>query len=97
MRKIYIAGPMTGLPDFNRPAFKAAALDLSLQGNAVLNPATLPDGLSQAEYMDICVAMIRCADAIYLLQNWEQSLGARAEIALARKLELEIIFQDEQV
>lgn len=96
MRKIYIAGPMTGLQDFNRPAFKAAALDLSLQGNAVLNPANLPDGLSKAEYMDICVAMLRCSDSIFLLQGWEKSLGARAEIALARTLELEIIFQDEQ-
>lgn len=47
-RKIYIAGPMTGYKDFNRPAFKAFALKLSLDGNVVLNPAVLPDGLEQA-------------------------------------------------
>lgn len=95
MKKVYIAGPMTGLPNYNRPAFKAAALDLSLLGHAVLNPATLPDGLSQAQYMDICMAMLRCADTIYLLEGWEQSDGACAEVALAIKLGLNISYQKE--
>ena len=94
-RKIYIAGPMTGYKDFNRPAFKAFALKLSLDGNVVLNPAVLPDGLEQREYMDICCAMIRCADAVFMLRGWEKSAGARAENALAEKLEMEIIFQEE--
>ena len=94
-RKIYIAGPMTGYEDFNRPAFKAFSLKLSLDGNVVLNPAVLPDGLEQREYMDICCAMIRCADAVFMLRGWEKSAGARAENALAEKLEMEIIFQEE--
>ncbi|WP_313411767.1 DUF4406 domain-containing protein [Atlantibacter hermannii] len=93
--KIYIAGPMSGIEKFNRPAFQYEALRLSSEGYVVLNPATLPDGLTQSEYMDICLAMLRCADAIYMLRGWEQSAGARAENALAEKLELEIIFQEE--
>lgn len=94
--KIYIAGPMTGYKDFNRPAFKAFALKLSLDGHVVLNPAVLPDGLTQPQYMDICLAMLRCAQAIYLLDGWEKSSGARAEKALAEKLDLEIIYQSEK-
>lgn len=94
--KIYIAGPMTGYKDFNRPAFKAFSLKLSLDGHVVLNPAVLPDGLTQPQYMDICLAMLRCAQAIYLLDGWEKSSGARAEKALAEKLSLEIIYQSEQ-
>lgn len=86
--KVYISGPMTGLPEFNRPAFNKAAEAISLSGDVPLNPAILPDGLSQAEYMDICVAMLRCADAIHLLDGWANSPGARAEKALAEKLEL---------
>ncbi|HCM9689262.1 TPA: DUF4406 domain-containing protein, partial [Enterobacter cloacae subsp. cloacae] len=46
-------------------------------------------------YMDICLAMIRCADAVFMLRGWEKSAGARAENALAEKLEMEIIFQEE--
>ncbi|HCB1653315.1 TPA: DUF4406 domain-containing protein [Citrobacter farmeri] len=95
-KKIYIAGPMTGYKDFNRPAFKAFAIKLSLDGNIVLNPAVLPDGLKDREYMDICCAMLRCSDAIFMLRGWQQSDGARAEYLLAKKIGLEIIteFQD---
>ncbi len=92
--KIYIAGPMSGLPRFNRPAFKYAELELISEGHIVLTPATLPDGLTQPQYMDICLAMLRCAEAIYLLRGWEKSAGATAEKALAEKLQLEIIYED---
>ncbi|KAB0590567.1 DUF4406 domain-containing protein [Edwardsiella anguillarum] len=91
--KIYIAGPMSGIPKFNRPAFHFEALRLSTLGHVVLNPAALPDGLSQPEYMDICLAMLRCADAIFMLPGWQNSEGAKAEFALAKKLNLEIINQ----
>lgn len=89
--KIFISGPMSGLPHFNRPAFHEAARLLDSQGHIALNPATLPDGLSEKEYMDICLSMLRCADAIYLLDGWKLSAGARAEHALAEKLALLII------
>ena len=92
MTKVYIAGPMTGLPDYNRPAFFAAATELATSGDTPLNPAVLPDGLSQADYMAICIAMLQRADCIYMLQHWQQSQGACAELALAQKLELGIKF-----
>ncbi|WP_312227582.1 DUF4406 domain-containing protein [Pseudescherichia sp.] len=92
--RIYIAGPMSGLSDYNRPAFWFMDMTLSAKGHTVLNPASLPDGLTQPQYMDICLAMLRCAEAIYLLRGWEESAGAVAEKALAEKLQLEIIYQD---
>jgi len=40
--RIYIAGPMTGLPEFNYPAFNAAAEYLRSLGHHVENPADNP-------------------------------------------------------
>lgn len=81
----YVAGPMTGYDQFNRPAFNAESQRLSDEGHTVLNPATLPVGLTQAHYMDICLAMLRCATHIKMLGSWEKSEGARIEHALAIK------------
>ncbi|AXD04638.1 TPA_asm: DUF4406 domain-containing protein [Salmonella enterica subsp. enterica serovar Typhimurium] len=92
--KVYIAGPMTGYENFNREAFHRAEKALKREGHTVLNPAVLPNGLTQAQYMDICMAMIRSADAIYMLWGWLCSAGARAELALAEKLGHEVIFQE---
>ncbi|MFS7195143.1 DUF4406 domain-containing protein [Rahnella inusitata] len=91
--KVYIAGPMTGLPQFNRPAFHQAALNLSFEHHVPLNPAILPDGLTEADYMAVGITMLQRADAIFLLTGWQFSAGARAEHALALKLGLEVIEQ----
>lgn len=39
--KVYLAGPMTGIPHFNYPAFDAGAAALRADGHQVFNPAEL--------------------------------------------------------
>ena len=88
---IYIAGPMKGIENSNREAFYGAEILLTDAGHDVLNPAVLPDGLPDTAYMPICMAMLNQADAIYLLNGWKKSVGARAERLFAKrqgKLEL---------
>jgi hypothetical protein len=86
LKKIYIAGPMSGYDNFNRDKFNHFAGELETKGYVVLNPATLPGGLTQAEYMDICCAMIRSATSLLMLDDWAKSDGAVAEHYLAKKL-----------
>lgn len=59
--KIYIAGPMTGLPEFNRPAFYGVMREINHAKAVPLNPAILPDGLEQHEYMALCIEMVKMA------------------------------------
>ena len=90
MAKYYIAGPMTGYKNFNRDLFNQTAAKLTTEGHSVLNPATLPDGLTQSEYMRICVQMVFIADRLMMLPGWKRSAGATAEHGLALKLGKEI-------
>lgn len=82
---IYIAGPMTGIKEFNRPLFNKVAIELTEQGHSALNPATLPDGLTQGQYMQICLPMVAVADELVMLPGWEQSEGAYIEFLTAKK------------
>jgi hypothetical protein len=92
-KNVYIAGPMTGIKDFNKPAFFDCSRDILCAGEIPLNPAILPIGLEQHEYMAICLQMVMIADAVIMLPGWECSLGAIAENALAEKLGKEIIYK----
>lgn len=94
-RVVYICGPMSGFALSNRPAFNLEAYRLTNNGYNVLNPAALPDGLTQSQYMSICLPMLMAADSILMLCGWEESLGALAEKALAEKLGKAISFQHE--
>ena len=48
--KIYIAGKIAGDRRY-RAKFREAAKTLEAAGHVVLNPATLPDGLTDGDYM----------------------------------------------
>lgn len=90
---VFISGPMTGLPDFNRVAFNAEAERLAALGFIVLNPAVFPDGLEHGQYMAMCLPMLEQADTIMLLEGWENSKGAVMEFNRARELQLPTMFQ----
>lgn len=83
-RIIYIAGPMAGLKNENRPVFAEAAETLRSMGYVVLNPAVLPTGMPRERYMPICLAMLEQADIICMLPGWETSGGAQIEYRYAK-------------
>lgn len=91
---VYLSGPMTGLPDFNRPAFHKAAADLRAQGYVVINPAEVDLGpaATWSDYMRIHLAEIaRRVTQVFVLPGWESSRGAQLEVHVARSLGLPVV------
>jgi hypothetical protein len=100
---IYISGPMSGMDNFNFPEFHRAAKRVREEGHNPINPAELPQLMfcdKTANYvpvpysilLDTCLETIAImADAILLLDGWENSNGACQELALAKKLGLQVM------
>ena len=75
---VYLAGKITGDKNY-RKKFARAAAALERQGYIVLNPASLPDGLSYEAYMRIGHSMMYEACIICFLPDWADSPGAQRE------------------
>ena len=93
MKRIYLAGKMSGLPDFNYPAFRAEAVRLRALGYTVENPADNPEPAcgTWLGYMRTAVAQLATCDAIALLDGWQDSRGACVERTLADGLGLPVL------
>lgn len=91
-KTLYVAGPMSGLPDFNYPAFFAAAKELEAAGYVVENPAAneTPDGATWLGFMRLSLVQISKSDGIALLPGWKASKGASLEVHIAEALELPV-------
>jgi Domain of unknown function (DUF4406) len=101
--KIYIAGPMTGIPNGNWFAFNAKEIQLLSEGWEVVNPARMdaesgidPDSMGEYDYEDCArrdiEVLVEC-DAIYMLAGFQFSKGACWERALAKHLGLKRYYE----
>lgn len=91
---IYLSGPMSGLPDYNRPAFDRAAKSLREKGYKVWSPAEAFDRsvlMPRSHYMRVDIEALMKCTTVMMLPNWEQSKGARLEFEIAKELELPVL------
>ena len=100
-RRIYVAGPMSGLPELNYPAFHEAATRLRAKGWHVENPAENPDPHVDASchwtaYMRMGLSQVATCHAIYMLPGWQNSKGASLEYMVAQQLGMQILVHDQQ-
>jgi Domain of unknown function (DUF4406) len=98
MKRIYVSGPMTGLPELNFPAFNATAESLRAVGHVVTNPAELnPDGASWHDCMRRDIVALMDCDTVATLPGWEHSKGARLEVLIAERLGMTVVDAHELV
>jgi hypothetical protein len=93
MKKIYIAGPISGHKNYKRQ-FNQKEWELTDEGHICMNPANLSEGFPWRQYLKICYAMIRACDTIYMMNGWSCSTGACIELQYARELGLNILYED---
>lgn len=86
--RLYISGPMTGIPEWNFPAFNKAADQLRAAGYDVVNPADggSDNSKSWEDYLREDLRLLLDCDGIALLPGWEKSRGARLEVHVATSL-----------
>lgn len=101
MLRVYISGPMTGLPESNYPAFNAAAADYRKRGAFVVNPvevcAHLPIDSDWTDYMRPCMAALMTCEMVVLLDGWTKSKGARLEHHTAREMGFAIAYPANEI
>ena len=88
MPKVYLSGPMSGLPKYNYPAFYEAAMKLRLKGVEVVSPAegTVTSDKMWSDYMRRAIKMLCDCDFNVRLPGWQQSKGAQLEAQIAKAL-----------
>lgn len=104
--KYYLAGPMTGIKDYNFPEFDRVARKLRAQGNLVLSPHEINHGedeqtrgsLPYWEYIKAGLKALLECDAIVLLDGWRSSRGARLELDIADETGMRVfLFHNESL
>ncbi|MCV4285043.1 DUF4406 domain-containing protein [Pseudomonas capsici] len=92
MSKIYLSGPMTGLPELNFPLFNAEAARLRGLGFDVVNPAELnPDGASWGDCMRKDIVALMSCDTVATLPGGENSKGAQLEVLIGERLGMAVV------
>ena len=94
--RIYISGPITGVPDY-KEHFGRVARALRARGHTVDNPAENPPHLTLAQHMGRDLSAITESDAVFMLPGWGRSGGARLEKALEDYLRIKVYTSVEEI
>ena len=93
---IYITGKITNNENYKNDFLKAECW-LKLNDYKVLNSSKLTDifsSLKPAQLMAIDYKLIELCDAIFMLDGWQKSKGACAELSYAKSLGKKVLYQD---
>ena len=95
---IYIAGPISGTTNYME-RFKKAEEFIRALNSVPINPTIISKSLLDAgaeyvRFMSVTRELLKCCDGIYLLNGWEYSMGAMAELRFALANDYEIFTEN---
>ena len=93
---IYISGKITDTDDYLQRFERAEKHLNNMNITDVINPAKvnsyLPE-LSYSQYIKMSICMLEMCDTIYMLKNWENSIGAKLEWEYAKANNYKIMYE----
>jgi len=90
---VYLAGMMSGLPEYNFPEFNRVAGVLREHGYTVISPAETAGAASHLPrkwYFRMDFAIISNVDYVFVMPGWSNSAGARAEVIQANEMGVDV-------
>jgi len=97
--KVYVSGKITG-EDRDKCIYKFGynSSKLRSQGHQVINPMEMLKSMAAQDFpyedlMTVCFAALKTCDAIYMLEDWPDSNGARLEHSYALNKGKKIFYQ----
>lgn len=90
VRKLYVAGPMSGYKDNNYPLFARVSADLRRLGYEVVNPAEYGEGRHYVDFLREDLRFMLDCQGVAVLDNWWESIGARNEVSVAGLLKMPV-------
>jgi len=97
--KIYLFGKISGVPlEEAIKKFDHYEFMLRVNGFEVVNPLTINEvreGKTWIDYMKTDILELFQCKAIYMIKDWQQSVGAQIEYEIAKNLGLQIIDEND--
>jgi hypothetical protein len=99
--RIYLSGPMSGLPGNNFYAFNTYAATLRGMGLDIVNPAEIGGDANDTNpanynaYLRADIKAMMDCDGIALMPGWETSTGANLELHIAHRVGMRVLFVDD--
>ena len=96
---VYLSGPMTGLPDYNRAAFNLRAEAFQALGYSVNNPADISvthgTDKSYGFYFKRALRLMLESDVVYVFGDTSNSAGVQMELKVAEMAGMPIVREEQ--
>lgn len=90
---VFLSGAISSRLDTYRDAFNKVEDALKDLGLNCYNTAIIPSDTEWSVAMEQTLKVLQYIDCVFVLQDWEQSVGTKTEISKARTLNIPVIYE----